>query len=119
MGLLPDITGLLDDPDVGGGQSFTILRTTFVRVKGRASAYEQSAIPATGSVQPADRNQLEQLPEGDRDRAVLVIRSKTPILMGDSDTLTDEILYHGERYKVLRTAEWQRWPGRFRSRRRA
>lgn len=26
--LLPDVTMLLDDPAVGGGQAFTVLRTT-------------------------------------------------------------------------------------------
>lgn len=113
MGLLPDITSLLDDPDVGGGQPFIILRTTIRRRKGRPVDPETEEIPATGSVQPVGDDQLEQLPEGDRDKADYIIRSRKPFQNGSSsDTetvLPDEILYNGERYKLLKTRNWDRW----------
>ena len=113
MALLPDITGLLDDPDVGGGQAFVIIRTTVQRRKGRASTPTVERIPATGSVQPVSENQLEQLPEGDRDQADYIIRSTTPFQDGSSSgtetVLPDEIEYDGERYKLLKTKEWHKW----------
>lgn len=113
MALLPDITGLLDDPDVGGGQAFTIIRTTVQRSKGRASTSVIRRIRATGSVQPVGENVLDQLPEGDRDEAEFIIRSTTPFQNGSSsgteDVLPDEVEYCGERYKLLKTKEWQRW----------
>ncbi len=113
MALLPDITGLLDDPDIGGGQAFVIIRTTVQRRKGRASAPTVERIPATGSVQPVNENQLEQLPEGDRDKADCIIRSTTPFQNGSSSetvtVLPDEVEYLGERYKLLKTKEWRQW----------
>ena len=113
MALLPDITGLLDDPDVGGGQAFTIIRTTVQRSKGRASTPTVRRIPATGSVQPVGENTLNQLPEGDREDAVYIIRSLTPFQNGSSsgteDVLPDEVEYCGERYKLLKTKEWRAW----------
>lgn len=113
MGLLPDATGLLDDPEIGGGQTFTIIRTTVRREKGRAAESSTERIEATGSVQPAGDNMLEQLPEGDREKADYIIRTKTPLQNGSSSgaatVLPDEIEYAGERYKTLKTREWQAW----------
>lgn len=111
--LNPDILSVLNDHDVGGGQPFTIIRATATRVKGRDTAPTLQTIEATGSVQPADRNALEQIPEGDRDNDVIVIRTETMIQNGETtdtgDVMPDEILYHDHRYKVIRTGEWQRW----------
>lgn len=115
MGLLPDITGLLDDSDVGGGQQFTIIRTTVPRKNGRADVAHatQERIPATGSVQPSGVDALEQLPEGDRENAEFIVRTTTPIQNGSSsgsaEILQDEVEYLGVRYKLLKTKEWQQW----------
>lgn len=113
MALLPDITGLLDDTDVGGGQDFVIIRTTVQRRKGRAAEPTVKRIPATGSVQPVSENQLNQLPEGDREKAEYIIRSITPFQNGSSSgtetVLPDEVEYNGDRYKLLKTKEWGRW----------
>lgn len=111
--LLPDITDLLDDPEVGGGQAFVILRRTSVRRKGREGTKTEEKIPATGSVQPAGESVLEQLPEADRDNDVRIFRTTTPIQMGHSTgegaTFADEIEYNGEYFKVLRDKKWAAW----------
>ena len=115
MGLLPNITGLLDDADVGGGQQFTIIRTRVPRRNGRArpELATQERILATGSVQPSGVNMLEQLPEGDKDNAEYIVRTTTPIQNGSSsdleEILQDEVEYLGQRYKLLKTKEWQQW----------
>lgn len=109
----PDITMLLDDPDVGGGQEFTILRITTGRVKGRDQVLNKQTIHATGSVQPADQNALEQLPEADRENDVKIFRTTEPIQDGSTDgegsTLSDELIYNGDHYKVLKTKDWSQW----------
>ena len=111
--LLPDITDLLYDPDVGGGQPFIIKRTTVINRKGRFYSSSEETIEASGSVQPSGVNPLNQQPEGDRDDAVYIVRTRTPLQMGsETETgaiLSDEIIYHGERYKVLSVKEWQHW----------
>ena len=111
--LLPDITDLLYDEEIGGNQPFEIERVTMTRRKGRYSASEKEIIKARGSVQPAGENALEQLPEGDRDKAVIIVRTRTAMQMGsetdDGSVLPDVILYRGQRYKILSVKEWQPW----------
>ena len=110
---LPDITDLLYDPDVGGNQPFIIKRTTVTRRKGRYADSQTQSIKASGSVQPAGTNALEQLPEGDRDKGVYIVRTRTAMYMGsetdEASTLADEIIYNGDRYKILMVKEWQAW----------
>lgn len=110
----PDITMLLDDPDIGGGQSFVIRRVATGRVKGRDQVIRVEIIPATGSVQPADQNALQQLPEADRENEVKVFRtSKQPFQNGSSDStgsiLSDTLIYQGDHYKILKTKDWSQW----------
>ena len=109
----PDITMLLTDPDVGGGQSFVIQRRTARRVKGRLQTASVELITAYGSVQPADQNVLEQLPEADRDNEVKVFRTRTPMQNGSSDdtsvVYSDELIYQGGHYKILKSKDWSQW----------
>ena len=110
----PDITMLLDDPDVGGGQSFVIRRVTTRRVKGRNQVDGVEIIPATGSVQPADQNALEQLPEADRENEIKVFRTaKTPFQNGSTNNtgsvLSDVLIYQNDHYKILKTKDWSQW----------
>lgn len=111
--LQPDITELLYDESVGGNQPFDIERVTVTRRKGRYGDPVNEVIHARGSVQPMGENRLEQIPEGDRDGAVIIVRTCTPMQMGaqtDSGAvLSDVILYRGERYKILSVKEWQPW----------
>lgn len=111
--LLPNITHLLNDPDVGGGQPFVIVRREAIRRKGREGTKTETRISATGSVQPAGENALEQLPEADRDKEVHIFRTTEPIQMGEStdagDTFADEIEYNGDLFKVLRDKNWSPW----------
>lgn len=112
--LLPDITDLLYDEEVGGNQPFTIKRTTITYRKGRYSQSNTVTIQARGSVQPLGVNPLNQQPEGDRDDAVYIVRTRTAMQMGSSNedgttTLPDEIEYLGDRYKILSVKEWHAW----------
>jgi len=113
MSLRPDVTELLNDPDIGGGQSFDIIRRTLVREKGRLGAEQTVTIKATGTLQPAGFEALQQLPEADRSENVMIIRTTTPLQIGKSgdasDTLSDEIEYSGEKYKILQLKDWGKW----------
>ena len=111
---LPDITTLLYDPEVGGNQPFTIKRTTISYRKGRYQESVPEYIEAAGSVQPSGVNPLSQQPEADRDDAVYIVRTRTAMQMGSQNkdgttVLADEIIYQGERYKILSVKEWQAW----------
>lgn len=116
MSLRPDITQMLDDPDIGGGQPFTIVRRVVTRVKGRYTSPTSETvqrIPATGTLQPAGFEALQQLPEADRSENVLIVRTTKALYLGQSgdssDTLADEIEYSGGKYKVLQVKDWGKW----------
>jgi hypothetical protein len=107
---MPNVADLLDDPEVGGGQPFVIVRRVAERVKGRSQNPTVEFIDATGTVQPADADTLVQLPEGDRSGEVLKIRTTKRVQtgkdLGSSDLLSDEIQYDGGQYKVLSVKNW-------------
>lgn len=112
--LLPDITDLLYDYDVGGNQPFVIKRTTISYRKGRYNASHTKTIKAAGSIQPSGVNPLNQTPDGDRDDAVYIVRTRTAMQMGSTNedgttVLSDEIIYLGDRYKILSVKEWHAW----------
>lgn len=117
MALQPDITSLLLDPELGA-QSFTINRTMGSWKKGRFIE-EVTVIKAIGNIQPATAEELEQLPEGDRRKGVIVIRTPTPIYETQDamttdepsqtpakEHATDEIVWRGNAYKVLSAMMW-------------
>lgn len=115
MPLQPDITAALLDPELGA-QPFTINRT-FGEWKAGRFIEETTAIKAVGNIQPATTEDLEQLPEGDRRKGVIVIRTPTPIYeTGNQESeasqtpqkehTTDEIVWRGNAYKVLSATLW-------------
>lgn len=107
--IMPDVTELFCDPDVGGGQSFQVERTTKVRVLG-GGASSASIFSAIGSIQPAQPDELQQIPEEDRKNAVMAFRSSFAFQMGSDDDVTnilpDVIIYNGQRYRVLKLDNW-------------
>lgn len=112
--LRPDIRSLMNDPDIGGGQSFVIVRSYYQRSKGRLDTTPVVVrIDAVGSVQPAGVDALQQLPEADRSGKVIIIRSETKMQMGSTDAngdlQPDNIEYGGELYKVLQSKDWEKW----------
>ena len=111
--LQPDLRELLYDKDVGGGRSFTIIRRSKVRSKGRLTDGETETISAVGSVQPLGPDALQQLPESDRTGQVIIARTETAMQIGSTndtgDLLADEIEYNGDRFKILQLKNWGEW----------
>lgn len=111
--LNPDVRQMLQDPDIGGGEPFVIVRKTTTRQKGETVAASVERINATGTLQPAGNDALQQLPEADRSGEVLIVRSPVPLQMGstksDGEILADEIEYAGRVYKILQLRDWRQW----------
>lgn len=108
---MPDITELLDDPDVGGGQSFQVERTSGIRANGKKVPSTPTLHNATGNIQPAQPKELERLPEEDRKKNVIAIRSTFNFQMGSDDggkayTDPDVVIIGGKRYRVLKIDDW-------------
>ena len=73
----PDVTEILDDPEVGGGVSFLVRRPKETRVKGSVElTYEE--IHGTGNIQPAEKSATQGVNE-DQLNEQIVIRTKNKI----------------------------------------
>ncbi len=60
------------------------------------------------SVQHPTPDDLQTLPEGERRQVVLKFISRQLIATGDDDagTVSDVVLYGGERYKIIQSSDW-------------
>ena len=113
--LMPDVTAILDDPEVGGGVSFVVERKTLVRTVGTITTNVER-FTATGNIQPADKGFNQQSDE-DKLNETIVIYSRFTFQIGshipsdDSSgmTETDEVLYKNKRYRVTRMDDWSDW----------
>lgn len=59
-----------------------------------------------GVVLPAKQEDLERLPEGDRDRGYIKLLSETPLLLGDDGHSPDEVEWNGRRWVVKTVDPW-------------
>lgn len=111
--LFPDVTEILVDPDIGGGLEFTAVRTTKHRTLRGELETEIEETVCRGNIQPAQPEDLEQMPQEDRKQTVIVIRSTFHFQLGsDGDgeyTLPDEVKFDGKRYKINRVDDWSPW----------
>ncbi|MBP5460617.1 MAG: hypothetical protein J6Y20_00620 [Lachnospiraceae bacterium] len=110
--LLPDVTEILDDPEVGGGQSFQVIRRTVSRGLGTANSTE-TTYNVTGNIQPQDLSAQTSTSE-DTETETIVIYAIFSFQTGENDgngpyTSADEILYDGKRYRVTRVNNWSKW----------
>jgi hypothetical protein len=98
-----DVSELMRDPDFAA--PYTVLRKTGKWEAGRFVEKEE-AIPFYGPVQPPSPEELEQVPEADRRQGALDFLSDKPIHLTREAGNSDEIMYRGERYKVVQVKDW-------------
>jgi len=107
---MPDVTELLSDPEVGGGQPFQVERTAGVRANGKKVPDAPTIHEAIGNIQPAQPKELERLPEEDRVKAIIAIRSTFVFQSGADSGKTytdpDVVIIGGNRYRVLKIDDW-------------
>lgn len=110
MSLMPDVTHLLTDPELGA-QTFAVTRTTGVWVGGRLTFPDGSeeTFNAVGIIQPPSPDHLQYFPEGERREGEKVIYTKTILHMSDKGNVSDVITWHGEAYKIVRVDRWDDW----------
>lgn len=109
--LYPDVTEILDDPEVGGGVSFTVNRIELTRVRG---SYTKTTVShnCTGNIQPVSLG-ISQNGSEDAQNEEIVIRSTFAFQVGSNDssgtTGPDEVLYKNKRYRVTRVEDYSDW----------
>jgi len=110
MGLMPDVTSLLLDPDLGA-QTVTVKRTRGAWQGGRfvPNAGEPEVFTAVGNLQPATSEQLEFFPEGERREGQMVFYTKTTLHLTEGHEVSDVLVWRGEEYKIINLNRWQDW----------
>ncbi|GLG01829.1 hypothetical protein Alches_18700 [Alicyclobacillus hesperidum subsp. aegles] len=81
-------------------QTVTIFRKGGSWVGGRWQPTEVS-ITARGVVDVPDPTELEQVPEGDRQKGAIRLYTATPVMLTNTSGTSDEILWRGNRYRVM------------------
>ena len=73
----------------------------------------ETEIAITASVQPATGKDMDNVPEGKRNRAVVVVITSTEIMTAEQATVADDpgteadqILRNGHRYEAVHVEDW-------------
>ena len=109
--LLPDVTAILYDPEIGGGQAFQVIRTTGVRSR---SGYTQTPtyFNATGNVQPQELSNQSSTAE-DLLNESIVIYSTFSFQVGSNSVESiieaDIVIYDNKFWRVTRVNDWSKW----------
>ncbi|WP_206923024.1 hypothetical protein [Alicyclobacillus suci] len=80
-------------------QKFTVYRKSGVWNAGRYSESE-TALSMIGVITVADPNDLEQIPEGDRQKGAISIHTSQPLQVTTQSGTSDEIEWRGNRYRA-------------------
>lgn len=105
MALMPDVSALLFDPDLGA-QEFTIKRRTGKWIGGRMTVDNETIIRAIGVIQPPSAEQLVFFPEGERRKRQIVIYTTTMLHLTDGSDIADDVTWNGEQYKLVNVKRW-------------
>lgn len=108
---MPNVTEILDDPELGGGVEFIVERKSLVRNRGTFTV-KPVQYTATGNIQPSEKRMSQTSPE-DQKIEEIVIRTTFELQDGSHDDEgivgTDEIIYNRKRYRVTRINDWAEW----------
>ena len=110
--LLPDVTAILNDPEVGGGVAFKVRRVTNTRVLGGVTRTEE-IFDVTGNIQPQEMSVRASTTE-DELTETIVVRAIFDFKVGSSDGGVtfygeDEILWDSMTWRVTRVDNWKDW----------
>lgn len=110
--LMPDVTAILDDPEVGGGVSFQVKRCQTVRSSPIEYTKNEVIYNVTGNIQPQDMSNQSSTAE-DLLTEVIIAYSRFTFQVG-SNSITqiieaDIILYDNKQYRVTRVDDWSKW----------
>ena len=109
--LLPDVTEILDDPEVGGGVPFQVRRKIITRRLG-SNVVEPLIFDLTGSIQPVDRSAQPSTAEDNLSESIVVraaFEFQAGTNNGASFTEPDEVLFNGAVWRVTRAENWSMW----------
>lgn len=109
--LMPDVTDILNDPEVGGGVEFDVTRVSAVRVR---EGYSRtiSTFHAIGNIQPQEMSNQPSTAEDLLNESIVVYSTfafQTGSNNGTSIIEADIVEYDGLRWRVTRVDDWSAW----------
>lgn len=108
MPLLPDVSMLTEDRDLGA-QQFTVKRRTTKWIRGEIKVDSEKTLNPTGIIQPLQGEDLKILPEGERRKGGISIWTRTMLHLTEGRDASDEVTWQGEQYKVCRVDRWEQY----------
>lgn len=109
--LMPDVTPILDDPEVGGGVSFQVIRNTAVRSLGGYTKTVQT-FSETGNIQPQEMSNQASTPEDKLEESIVIYTTfslQTGSNTGSSIVESDIVQYDNLYWRVTRVENWSKW----------
>ena len=109
--LMPDVTEILDDPEVGGGVQFSVTRNVSVRSLGGYTKTPTVYI-ATGNIQPQEMSNQSSTAEDLLNESIVVYSTfafQAGSNSGSSIIEADIISFDGLRWRVTRVDDWSKW----------
>ena len=105
--LSPDVLEIIDDPEIAGGQPFTVLRKTLTRVRGGVNeSVDEYAV--TGNIQPAGKGVSPSQSEDEQNESI-TIWTKFTLQCGEPGTAADEIVFNGKRWRLTSVDDYSGW----------
>lgn len=104
---LIDVTELFTDPDFVDDMSI-ITRSPVVNTLGE-NILKEAIEMTVGSVQPADKDMVERLPDALRTKNMSSFWTKGRIIASDKCKYPSIIEFRGSRYQVIHIENWSNW----------
>lgn len=86
-------------------QSFTVYRKSGSWVAGRWEGSE-TALSFRGVISVANADELEQIPEGDRQKGAISVCSSSPLQVTTGSGTSDEIEWRGNRWRAMQMSPY-------------
>lgn len=110
---MDDLSLLMNDPDFAF--KYQVIRRQGKWVKGRFKLGEPEKLKYYGPVQPATEKEIRQLDVGDQTVGVMKFSCRKPKSLymtrqgSGGANVSDEIIWRGERYMVVRVRPWDHY----------
>ncbi len=108
-----DLSDILADPELSGA-SFTVIRETWRKSYGEAVLENSQTFKnLAGNIQPASSEDVLLFPQEERSKEIIQILSSfafssgTPDMGSGTFIPSDNVIYRGRKYKVIRVKDWE------------
>ena len=109
--LMPDVTAILYDPEVGGGQSFKVIRNASVRSRGGYTR-TPTETTAVGNIQPQDKSNQSSTVEDLLKESIVIYSTfcfQTGSNTGSSIVEADIVFWNDLYWRVTQVQDWSQW----------